>query len=322
MGLQEICRPIQNELDQFEIELRTTLSSDNALIDSVVSHLATHRGKRIRPILLLLSCGLHNGDPKNSLPAAVAVELLHTATLLHDDVVDMSDTRRGAPTVNGLWSNRISVLIGDFLFSRVLSITANLPDRKNLDIICSTTDQMSRGELLQEEHSYDTEVDEHLYLRLISEKTASLFAASCQLGALAAGARAGALGAMAEFGTNLGISFQIRDDLLDYLGAESTLGKPTGKDIQNHKITLPLIHSLRSAEPEAAATILSLLKNPSAAGLKEIIDFCRQRGGIAYAEEYAHAFNERALTIIATYPPSSYRESLMELMDFVISRQI
>ena len=321
MGLKKICFPIENYLATFEKEFKSVLAANNSLIDSVVTHLVNHRGKRLRPILVLLTCGLYNGNPLNAIKIAIAVELLHTATLLHDDVVDMSTTRRGAPTVNGIWSNRISVLTGDYLFSKVINIISGIENRKYLEIICLTTEQMSRGELLQEEHSFDSDIDEDLYLRLISQKTASLFSACCQLGALSAGVDPATQKSMAQFGESLGIAFQIRDDLLDYIGDEKTMGKPRGSDIRNYKITLPLIYSLKTAEPEISEEILSLFENISDKTVDRILAFCKEMNGISYAEEKAELYSQKALSIIKNLPPSEYLNAIVELVHFVTSRK-
>ncbi len=321
MGLKEICFPIESDLIRFEKDFKKVLASDNSLIDSVINHLVTHRGKRLRPILVLLTCGLFDGKPEDAIQPALAVELLHTATLLHDDVVDMSTSRRGAPTVNGIWSNRISVLTGDYLFSKVIKLISELEDRKFLDIICTTTDQMSRGELLQEEHDYHSDLDEELYIRLITQKTASLFSACCQLGALVAGASDQELENMVQFGNALGIAFQIRDDLLDFIGDESTMGKPPGNDIRNQKITLPLLYALKTAEPEAAEEVLAKFENLSDFEVERIIAFCKTMNGLSYTEEKAELYSRKALERIAQYPDSPYLSAIVELVHFVTSRQ-
>jgi octaprenyl-diphosphate synthase len=272
-------------------------------------------------MLVLLTCGLFGGKSGSAIQPAIAVELLHTATLLHDDVVDMSTTRRGAPTVNGIWSNRISVLTGDYLFSKVIKIISELDDSRYLDIICTTTDQMSRGELLQEEHNYTSDVDEELYIRLITQKTASLFSACCQLGALIAGADDEELENISQFGNSMGIAFQIRDDLLDFIGEEGTMGKPPGNDIRNQKITLPLLYALKTADPEAAEEILAKFDNLNDIEVEKIIAFCKTMNGISYTEEKAELYSRKALESIKNYPDSRYLSAIVELVHFVTSRQ-
>ncbi|MDZ7337139.1 MAG: polyprenyl synthetase family protein [candidate division KSB1 bacterium] len=321
MTRHAFCQPIAAELDLFEKEFGAALASDVGLINDVAVHLVMHRGKRLRPILVLLACGLHGAAPRKALTKAVAVELLHTATLVHDDVVDASLLRRGAPTVNGLWSNRISILMGDLLFSRALALLLEGEDLRALRLISEATFRMSRGELLQEEHGTDARLTEENYFRIVSDKTAALLSACCRLGALAAGGDEPQLEAMARFGEHLGVAFQIRDDVLDYVGDEATLGKPIGSDILNNKVTLPLIHALRSAAPEEAEEVLAHLNSGDRGRVEAVLAFVKRHGGLEYADQQADRYLSAARSTLEEYPDTPYKRALMELLEYVGRRR-
>jgi len=315
------CQPIEAELRLFEEEFRSVLASDVSLINDIAMHLAAHRGKRLRPILVFLTCGLHGAPPSVALKPALAIELLHTATLVHDDVVDSSFLRRGAPTVNGLWSNRISILMGDLLFARALALLVDGGDLRALRLLSDATFRMSRGELIQEEHGSDYQLMERTYFRVVSDKTAALISVCCQLGALFAGADDAKLSTMERFGENMGIAFQIRDDILDYVGDEGTLGKPIGSDILNNKITLPLLHALRNADPETAQEMLAHLQSGEEGRVGAVVEFVRQKDGVKYAEEQVERHLRAALACLDGYESSPYLVALRELARYVGTRQ-
>lgn len=338
--LSEIIEPIKHDLEEFEREFKNILKSDIFLIDKVVHYIVSHRGKRLRPILVLLTSRLNGGfhaeslrsaqggmDPQNlkRLKAAAILELLHTATLVHDDVVDDSDRRRGFPTVNSIWKNKISVLMGDYLFSKALLAMLHMGDVKAFSIISNTAERMSQGELLQVERSRDFWMEEEIYFRLIADKTASLLAASCQLGALAGGQDAAQIDAMRDFGEYLGISFQIRDDLLDLLGVEKNTGKPIGNDIRENKITLPLLHALKQAQKKESKRIIKLVrasngKPATRESMREIVSFINEHGGVAYATKTAEDFSGRAITILEPYDESPIKAALAGLIRFITAR--
>ncbi len=323
MQLKEIIAPIREDLSAFEKEFRALLKSDIFLIDKVVSYLVTHRGKRLRPIMVLLTSRL-NGNPPTPvrLSAAAIMELLHTATLVHDDVVDDSYRRRGFPSINSIWKNKISVLIGDYLFSKALRSMLEMRDFKVFDIISRTAERMSQGELLQMERSKDFWMEEEVYYRLVSDKTASLIAASCQLGAVAANASDDDIETMGEFGEKVGIAFQIRDDLLDLLGHEKNTGKPIGNDIRENKITLPLLHALKQAEKREAKQIIRMMKRkPGRKEIEYIVDFVVKNGGVAYATEQAERLTSEALQSLCKYPDSTYKDVLIKLVRFITTRE-
>ena len=338
MRLKDIIAPIKEDLEAFEQEFKAILKSDIFLIDKVVHYLISHRGKRLRPVLVLLVSRLtsdssaavngytfHDSDDKR-LKAAAILELLHTATLVHDDVVDDSYRRRGFPTINSIWKNKISVLIGDYLFSKSLLAMLHLGDTKTFAIISHTAERMSQGELLQVERSRDYWMEEKIYFRLIADKTAALLSASCQLGALIGGQDDEAIKRFDEFGEKLGVAFQIRDDILDLLGEESNTGKPIGNDIRENKITLPLLHALKHAERREAKAIIRLVKRGSSwrsrkSDYRDIVNFIERHGGVAYAMQTANRFTEEAVALLDSYQDSPFKNSLINLVRFITSRE-
>jgi len=336
--LKDIIAPIKEDLEAFEKEFKAILKSDIFLIDKVVHYLISHRGKRLRPVLVLLVSRLtsvspaavnghtfNDGDDKR-LKAAAILELLHTATLVHDDVVDDSYRRRGFPTINSIWKNKISVLMGDYLFSKSLLAMLHLGDLKTFSIISRTAERMSQGELLQVERSRDYWMEEEIYFRLIADKTAALLAASCQLGALTGGQSDEAIKKFDEFGEKIGLAFQIRDDILDLLGDESNTGKPIGNDIRENKITLPLLHALKQAERREAKAIIRLVKRGSSwrsrpGDYRDIVNFIERHGGVAYATQTANRFTEEAVALLDPYQDSPFKNSLINLVRFITSRE-
>ena len=345
MRLKDIIAPIADDLEAFEEEFKAILKSDIFLIDKVVHYLISHRGKRLRPVLVLLVSRLtavtangedgkvqagatvfSNGAADKRLKAAAILELLHTATLVHDDVVDDSYRRRGFPTINSIWKNKISVLMGDYLFSKSLLAMLHLGDLKTFSIISHTAERMSQGELLQVERSRDYWMEEEIYFRLISDKTAALLSAACQLGALAGGQSDHAIEQFNEFGEKVGIAFQIRDDILDLLGEESSTGKPIGNDIRENKITLPLLHALKQAERRDAKAIIRLVKRGAGmrsrrSDYRDIVNFIEHHGGVQYAMQTANRFTEEAVALLNSYQDSPFKNSLINLVRFITSRE-
>jgi len=318
--MEEIIKPIQREMELFEELFISSLRSDVPLINRVVEYIVAHKGKRLRPILVLLTSNLRGRPTERSLKAAVIVELLHTASLIHDDVVDGSRMRRGVPSVNSIWQNKVSVLIGDFLFSRALSNMLELKDQEAMRIFSSVTDRMSKGELLQIEKSLEHEMDETTYLRLVSDKTASLISAACELGAVTSWQKNGVdRERLRRLGENIGIAFQIKDDILDYIGREKFVGKPIASDIKNNKITLPLIYSFQRAPEQRKREVKGRLTERKR--IKEIVDFVEEYGGLSYAEERAKFYADKALQILQFFPESPYKKSLIELVHFTVDRE-
>ena len=274
--LAEISLPIKSELERFEELFKQSMKSNVTLIDLIARYIIRQKGKKIRPLLVLLAAKVAGGVSERTYRGAVMVELLHTATLVHDDVVDNADKRRGFWSINKIFKNKVAVLMGDYLLSRGLLIAVQGKDFDFLDIITTTVKRMSEGELLQIRKTRKLDIDEETYFRIISDKTASLLETCCQIGALSASSDEKYYEAMRKFGEYIGIAFQIRDDILDYEGNTSIIGKPVGADIKEKKITLPLIYSLQQVSKNEAAKIKKIIKNVDKNGsVEEIIDFVK-----------------------------------------------
>ncbi len=323
MDITKILAPVQSDMREFEPAFEQVLHSDISLAEEVIRYIAGRKGKRLRPLLVFLSARLHGHTTAKTMQASVIVELLHTATLIHDDVVDESTLRRGSPTVNHLWSNKISVLIGDFLFSRTLTALVGLKDYDALAIISEAANRITEGELIQVDHDHDYEMGEDVYFDLVSKKTAALFSAACSLGAWSVADGAEARLKMRLFGEYLGIAFQIKDDLLDYIGETAKLGKPTGNDIRENKVTLPLIYALAHAEHSRRMEILDLLESGvDETGIQKVVSFVNDHGGVDYSTRIAKEYGEKACNILQTYPGSEIRTCLNELVEFAINREL
>jgi len=326
LSLEEISAPIKKDLKVYEKEFKKLLKSNVLLIDKVVHYISTSKGKRLRPMLVILTSRLHNSNggfaDSRNMKAAAIMELLHVASLVHDDVVDRSDQRRGLPSVNRIWKNKVSVLMGDYLFSKALLAMLSMKSMRVYEIISETAERMTQGELLGIERSKDYWMEEEVYFRLIADKTASLIAAACQLGAVSASEDEGDISTMREFGENLGIAFQIRDDLLDILGKEKKTGKPLGNDIRDNKVTLPIIYALKQANKKEARRVIRLIKKTAKRHeIKEIISFVEDHGGIEYAMRKAQGHIDVAKKSLARYPQNEYRAALEKLVDFITTRE-
>ena len=323
MRLSEITLPIKDDLDAFEKQFKSLLKSDVFLIDKVIGYFIARKGKRLRPIMSLLVSRLNGKTPSiKRYSAAAIVELMHTASLMHDDVVDDSYKRRGFPSINSIWKNKVSVLTGDYMFSKVLVAMLDIRDFHAYDIVSTTAQRMSQGELLQLERSHDYWMEEEIYYRLIGDKTASLISAACQLGAVVSQSSEDEIQAMARFGENVGLAFQIRDDLLDLLGVEKVTGKPIGNDLRENKITLPLLHALKQAEKRDAKRIIKMMKK----GLRNnnistVVDFIKENGGVDYATSRANAMQRDALRELERYSDSRYKQVLTRLVEFITTRE-
>jgi len=323
VNIDLISGPVTGLLQDFEKELVDLLHSRIPLAEQVVRYVAGLKGKRLRPLLVFLTAKLHGSYSKKTMLSALVVELLHTATLVHDDVVDNSNLRRGLPTINHLWDNRISVLIGDLLFSRTLSVMLKLEDPQALRILADATDRITEGELMQIENGGQIAIDEAVYMDLIGKKTASLLSASCALGCLSVTSDHQQCGQMKEMGECLGIAFQIKDDLLDYTGNSSQLGKPVGNDLREHKITLPLIHALRQAGDAEKKRVLAWLEQETLAEetVHHIVSFVQEHDGLTYANQMAETYARRAADFLQPYADSDIKTSLEKLTDFAITRE-
>jgi octaprenyl-diphosphate synthase len=319
--LDAIRTPVEDDLDAFQTYFREAMRADHTLLDKITQYVLWQKGKRIRPLLVLLSAKACAGQASDSTHRAAAlVELLHTATLVHDDVVDDAEKRRGVFSINALWKNKIAVLMGDFLLSRGLLLSLDHDDYTILHTLSDAVRRMSEGELLQIEKSRLLDIDEETYFRIISDKTASLISACTKSGAVSVSEDEGLVERMHQFGETLGLAFQIRDDLFDFSAQES--GKPIGIDLQEKKMTLPLIVALRDASRSDRKRILKLVDedDKSHDELRTIATFVRERGGIEYARSRMEEFAEEAKSHLAALPPSDARASLVGLTEFAIKR--
>jgi octaprenyl-diphosphate synthase len=320
-SLDAIRTPVEDDLDAFRTYFREAMRSDHTLLDKITQYVLWQKGKRIRPLLVLLSARACGGQTTEiTQRAAALVELLHTATLVHDDVVDDAEQRRGVFSINALWKNKIAVLMGDFLLSRGLLLSLDHNDYSILHTLSDAVRRMSEGELLQIEKSRLLDIDEDTYFRIISDKTASLIAACTKSGAVSVTDDEAVVERMAAFGETLGLAFQIRDDLFDFSTQES--GKPIGIDLQEKKMTLPLIVALREAGRSDRKRILKIVDqdDKSRADLETVATFVSAHGGIAYARRRMEALAEDAKSHLAALPPSDARAALVGLTEFAIQR--
>jgi octaprenyl-diphosphate synthase len=323
MDLRDITLPVKEELDIFDGRFRSAIRSKVAFVDMVARYIVKQKGKRIRPALVLLSARACGGVNESTYRGASLIEILHTATLIHDDVVDEADTRRGFPSINAVWKNKIAVLMGDYMLAKGLLLSLDNDDFAFLKTISDSVRRMSEAEITQIMKSRSLDIDEPTYLSIISGKTASLISTSCQIGALSATSDRSLVESMRVFGENLGMTFQIRDDLLDYVGRKSITGKPTGLDVKEKKLTLPIIHAFTTAPRSRGKHILSMIK--SGAGkkkdLQEIVAFAEEFGGIDYTIRKADEYSTRALEALNSLPPSPARDSLKMFVEFVMERE-
>jgi len=323
VSLKEIRIPILHELEEVENEFQKILQSDVELITNVVHHVTSAKGKRIRPIILLLSSGMIGEITHQSIQAATIIELLHTATLIHDDVVDDSDMRRGAPSVNNIWNNKISVLLGDYMFSSVLFCMSKLNNPDITHVLVDVARKMSKGELLQLQYGKNYQMEESTYFQLIRNKTASLLAASCELGAVTSrNEDTKNYENLRKFGEYLGIAFQIKDDLLDLTGKETEIGKPVAKDLIGNTMTLPILYGLRNTSMKNREYLISLMNNGLNIKDVELLkNFVREVGGIDYAVKKADHYITEAYKCLERYEDSKYKQSLVQLSQFILHRE-
>jgi len=316
MNLKQIQKPIINEMDDFRSMLRSSISSDNILIDKVVNYILKRKGKQIRPLFVFLSAGLSGTISNSTYRAAILIEILHTATLIHDDVVDESNYRRGFFSVNALWKSKYSVLIGDYLLSKGLELSVNNNDFKFLGILSETVKNMSEGEITQLKKSKTLNINEKDYFKIINQKTASLFSSCCEMGSSSSGANKKNILLMREFGSLVGQAFQIRDDLFGYLSHD--IGKPSLNDFKQRKMTLPLIYALSKSNSFEKREILKNVKYFKS--VEKIISFVKDKNGIAYSENKMNAMIIKSKKILNSFQDSVYKESINNLLDYTINR--
>ncbi len=322
INLKEVTGPIVEDLKIFQKELEEAVNSEIRLINVIGRYILKHRGKHFRPILTILASRVCGKPTLNSYRAAALIEILHIASLVHDDVVDDATLRRGFPSINRVWKNRISVLMGDFLFSKALINMIGLKDFDVLDVISQTAEQMASGEMLQIQKSASRSFSEQSYFDMINRKTASLISASCELGAITTSKTSTDRQAFKNYGAKLGMAFQIKDDLFDFLGQEDNLGKNKGADIRKNLVTLPIIYSYSTLPKSERKQIDRLLRQrrKSTRDLDEITEIIRNAGGFEYAYQKIDEYSNQALDAIAPYPDSIYKQSLTDLVLFNVQR--
>ena len=322
LNLEEIKKPIAAELETFEAKFKASMQSSVPLLDRITHYIVKRKGKQIRPMFVFLSASLCGGITEATYRGAALVELLHTATLVHDDVVDDSNERRGFFSVNALWKNKIAVLIGDFLLSSGLLLSLDNNDFHLLKIVSTAVREMSEGELLQIEKARKLDISEEIYFEIITKKTAALIAACCAAGVASVTTDEKIINQFKEFGINTGIAFQIKDDLFDF-GDDTSIGKPTGIDIKEKKMTLPLIYALNNSTWLEKRKIINIVKNHNDDPKKvaEVISFVIEKGGIKYAEKVMHQYKDNALAQLASVEDSPSKQSLIQLVNYSIERK-
>lgn len=323
MSLTDISRPINSDLKAFRKFFRDALRSKNLLLDTAIRYILKRKGKQVRPMLVLLSASAAGGISRRAYIGATMVELLHTATLVHDDVVDEAAERRGMPSVNSVWNNKTAVLVGDFMLAQGLRIANENQEYGFLNITSRAVQRMSEGELMQTSKTRKLDISEEEYFRIISDKTASLISACCEIGGASASSDPAVSKALQEYGEMVGIAFQIRDDLFDYTSTGKAIGKPTGNDLQEKKLTLPLIYSLNNAARKEAKEIIKLIRNDRAnpeERMQTVRGFVQNHGGITYAEQTAQEYKNNAKDALERLPASPAKQGLLDFAEFVINR--
>ncbi|UTW64210.1 polyprenyl synthetase family protein [bacterium SCSIO 12741] len=320
--VNEIKKPIRQEMEEFEGKFRESMKSSVPLLDKITHYIIKRKGKQMRPMFVFLSAKLNGTINESTYHAASLIELLHTATLVHDDVVDDANQRRGFFSLNALWKNKIAVLVGDYLLSRGLMLAIDNKEYSLLHIVSGAVRQMSEGELLQIEKTRTLNLDEKIYFDIIKAKTATLIAACCEAGTASTGVGEEKSARMKEFGEKVGIAFQIKDDLFDY-GSGEDIGKPTGIDIKEKKTTLPLIYALNKADKSTRKKIINLVKNHNdkPSKVRQVIDFVIQSGGIEYARHVMLQYVAEAREILAEFEDNEARKSLERLVEYTIERK-
>ena len=320
LSIKEIQAPIAEEMKAFEGKFRTSMKTKVRLLDTIMNYIVQRKGKQIRPMFVFLTAGLMGDISEKSYRGAALIELLHTATLVHDDVVDESNYRRGFFSINALWKNKIAVLVGDYLLSKALLLSIHNEDFELLKIGSTAILEMAEGELMQIEKARKLDITEDVYFEIIRRKTATLIAACCAMGVSSVGADTQAVEKARLFGEKVGIAFQIKDDLFDYGDAE--IGKPLGIDIKEKKMTLPLIYALNQSDWLTKRRIVNIIKNESENPQKvsEVIDFVKKSGGLEYATQAMKNIVAEAQAILNTFPDSIFKTSLAGLVQFTIER--
>ncbi len=321
MSLNDIQKVIQNEMELFEVKFRESMRTKVVLLDKIMSYIVNRKGKQMRPMFVFFAANLQGQTSEATYRGAALIELLHTATLVHDDVVDDANYRRGFFSVNALWKNKIAVLVGDYLLSKGLLLAIDNEDFNLLKIVSKAVREMSEGELLQIEKARSLDLTEEVYYEVIRKKTASLIASCCAVGFASSGADDKTIEKAWVLGESIGMAFQIKDDLFDY--GDGGIGKPVGIDIKEKKMTLPLLFALKKTNTTEASRIRRIIKNEShkPAKVKEVVSFVKQSGGLDYATDKMNEFYNQALEILNEFPETVYKQKFKELIDYTIQRK-
>ena len=321
LSVKEIMAPIDSEMNEFEVRFRESMKSKVPLLDKITHYIIRRKGKQMRPMFIFLTAKMLGEMNDKAYDAASLVELLHTASLVHDDVVDDANERRGFFSVNALWKNKIAVLVGDFMLSRVLLLSIEKNNVRLLEIVARAVREMSEGELLQIEKARRLDITEEVYFDVIRQKTASLIATCCESGAVAVD-REDMAPSMRKFGELVGLAFQVKDDIFDY-GTPGNIGKPTGIDIRERKMTLPLIYTLNTAPIEVKKELINIVKNhnENPKKVQRAIDLVHQHGGIAYAHKKMMELKDEALNMLTEIPDSEAKRSIIGLVEYTTLRE-
>jgi octaprenyl-diphosphate synthase len=322
MTVKEIQAPIRQELEEFEFKFKGHMDSQNFLLNKITHYIVKRKGKQMRPMFVFLTAKAFGKITESAYTAASLIELLHTATLVHDDVVDDSFERRGFLSVNAVWKNKVAVLVGDFLLSKGLLISTEQNEFELLKIMSTAVKEMSEGELLQIEKARRLDITEDVYYEVIRQKTASLIASCCAAGAHASTKDVEIKDKMWAFGEAIGMAFQIKDDIFDY-GSGDKIGKPTGIDIRERKMTLPLIYALNNADKKTKKRMINIIKNhnENRKKVQEVVDFVISSGGIQYADKKMHEYKGQAIKMAEIIPESESKEALLGLLEYTINRE-
>lgn len=308
-------------MDAFEPKFRSYMASNVALLDRITYYIIKRKGKQLRPMLVFLTAKMLGETNESTYRGAALIELMHTATLVHDDVVDDSDQRRGFFSLNALWKNKVAVLVGDYLLSKVLLLSVENEEYQLLKIVSTAVREMSEGELLQIEKARRLDITEDIYFEIIRQKTASLIASCCGTGAASVTKDQETINKMIAFGEALGIAFQIKDDLFDY-ETEAKTGKPTGIDIKEQKMTLPLIYALQNSSKKDKRFMINVVKrhNRNRKKVEQVMQMVKQTGGMQYAQKRMNEYHQKAMDILKSFPEGEAKSSLVALSDYVITR--
>ena len=321
LSVEEIMKPVKTELNEFEAHFENALKSNVPLLDKVTHYIVKRKGKQMRPLFVFLSAKMLGEINETTYNAASLVELLHTATIVHDDVVDDANERRGFFSVNALWKNKIAVLVGDYMLSKILLLSLEKENTELLSIVARSVKEMSEGELLQIEKSRTLDITEEEYFEVIRKKTASLISTCCEAGAISVESNQHREN-MRKFGEKVGLAFQIKDDIFDY-GSPNNIGKPTGIDIREQKLTLPIIYTMRNAPVKVQKELKRIIKNKNeeAKMIKRATQLVIKYGGISYAFDRMNALAEEARELLKEYPDNESKLALLGLVDYTINRE-